>query len=117
MDIPSFKVCKKDIRVKCLESIFILPWKSHWFKQNLNQSMTKPTEWHVRQSKTQLSLGIRLICFNSLRCALDGWLLNADSEDSDQLFGQLFWVLKTAQLSFFNVLVKTMNVKVMRMDI
>ena len=34
-------------------------------------SWQKPTKWHVRPAKTQISLGIRQI-YQSLRCALSG---------------------------------------------
>ena len=50
--------------------------------------MTKPTKWHVRPAKTQISLGIRPVSSESSLCAQwvgeDPWFLHADSEDSDQ---------------------------------
>ena len=50
--------------------------------------MTKPTKWHVRPAKTQISLGIHPVWSESslftLWVAKDPMLLHADSEDSDQ---------------------------------
>ena len=50
--------------------------------------MTKPTKWHVRPAKTQISLGIRPVWSESLLCtqwvAKNPNFLHADSEDSDQ---------------------------------
>ena len=50
--------------------------------------MTKPTKWHVRPAKTQISLGIRPVWSESLLCAQwvakDPSFLHADSKDSDQ---------------------------------
>ena len=47
--------------------------------------MTKPTKLHVRPAKTQISLGIRPVCSESLLCAQwvakDPSFLHADSED------------------------------------
>ena len=34
---------------------------------HMSRLMTKPTKWHVRPAKTQISLGIRPVC-QSLRC-------------------------------------------------
>ena len=60
--------------------------------------MTKPTKWHVRPAKTQISLGIRRVWSESSLCAQ--WLakgpsfLHADSEYSDQTgrMPRLIWV-------------------------
>ena len=50
--------------------------------------MTKPTKWHVRPAKTQLSLGIRPVWSESSPCAQSvakvPRCLNAASKDSDQ---------------------------------
>ena len=60
--------------------------------------MTKPTKWHVRPSKTQISLGIRPVCSESplsawrkLGSLATHW---AHSEDSDQTgrMHRLIWV-------------------------
>ena len=54
----------------------------------LSRLVTKSTKWHVRQSKTQFSLGIRPVWLESSLCAQwiakDPRFLHADSEDSDQ---------------------------------
>ena len=51
-------------------------------------AMTKPTKWHVRPAKTQISLGIRPVWSESSLCAWRkvGSLVThwAHSEDSDQ---------------------------------
>ena len=60
--------------------------------------MTKPTKWHVRPAKTQISLGIRPVWSESSPCAQ--WVaehpmvLHAYSEDSDQTgrMPRLIWV-------------------------
>ena len=60
--------------------------------------MTKPTQWHVRQAKTQISLGFRPVWTESSLCtkwvAKGPVLLQADSEDSDQTgwMPRLIWV-------------------------
>ena len=59
---------------------------------------TKPTKWHVRPAKTQISLGIRPVWLESSLCAQwvakDPSFLHADSEDSDQTgrMPRLTWV-------------------------
>ena len=68
--------------------------------------MTKPTKWHVRPAKTQISLGIRPVWSESSLCAK--WvakypvLLHADSEDSYQTgrMPRLIWVF-TGRTSHF----------------
>ena len=41
-------------------------WSGH---RHLNRDMTKPTKWHVRPAKTQISLGIRPVLSMSSLCA------------------------------------------------
>ena len=57
--------------------------RSSWYKaknqscadeKEMSQRTTKPTKWHVRPTKTQISLSIRPACLISLRCALNGLL-------------------------------------------
>ena len=61
-------------------------------------SWQKPTKWHVRSTKTQISLGIHPIWSESSLCtqwvAKDLSFLHADSEDSDQpeRMLRLIWV-------------------------
>ena len=54
----------------------------------MNRLMTKPTKWHVRPAKTQISLGIRPVWSESSLCiqwvAKDPSFLHVDSEDYDQ---------------------------------
>ena len=53
----------------------------------MSQRMMKPTKWHMRPAKTQISLGIRPVWSESLLCAQlvakDPSFPHADSEDSD----------------------------------
>ena len=55
----------------------------------MSRLLTKPSKWHVRPAKTQLSLGIRPVWSESSLCAQwvakDPSFLHADSEDSDQI--------------------------------
>ena len=46
--------------------------------------MTKPTKWHVRPAKTQISLGGSESSLCAQWVAKDPSFLHADSEDSDQ---------------------------------
>ena len=61
-------------------------------------SVTKPTKWHVRPAKTQISLDIRPFWSESSLCAewvaKDPRFLHADSKDSDQTgrMPRLIWV-------------------------
>ena len=78
----------------------------HVASVHFSRLMTKPTKWHVRPAKTQISLGIRPIWSEFSLCAQ--WvakepdLLHADSEDSDQTgrMPRLIWVFaeRTAPL-------------------
>ena len=69
------------------------------FEDNLSRIVTKPTKWHVRPAKTQISLGIRPVWSESSLCAQwvakDPSFLHADSEDSDQIgrMPRLIWVV------------------------
>ena len=69
-----------------------------WDKTKMSQRMTKPTKWHVRPAKTQISLGIRPVWSESSLCAQrlakDTSFLYADSVDSDQTgrMPRLIWV-------------------------
>ena len=64
----------------------------------MSRLVTKPTKWHVRPAKTQISLGIRPVWSESSQSAWSklGSLAThwADSEDSDQTgqMPRLIWV-------------------------
>ena len=51
----------------------------------MSRNMTKPTKWHARPAKTQISLGIRPVWSESSLCtqweAKDTNFLHVDSED------------------------------------
>ena len=57
-------------------------------KCNLSCLMTKPTKWHVRTAKTQISLGICRVWSVSLQCsrwvAKNPRFFHTDSEETDQ---------------------------------
>ena len=73
-----------------IESVRVLEllWRWGLIAKHMSHSMTKPTKWHVRPAKTQISLGIRPVWPESSQCAQweakDSAFLHADSEDSDQ---------------------------------
>ena len=67
--------------------------------------VTKPTKWHVRPAKTQISLGIRQVWSESSPCAqwvaMDPSFLHADSEDwSDWADAQADLSLRWAHMPF-----------------
>ena len=79
---------KTPIRHFCLDRWFTFPWfslKERALKHNPSRIMTKPTKWHVRPAKTQISLGFRPVWSESLLytqwVATDPSFLHADSED------------------------------------
>ena len=69
-----------------------------WGLQQMSHLMTKPTKWHMRPAKTEISLGIRPVWSEPLLCAQwvakDQRFLHADNEDSDQTgrMPRLIWV-------------------------
>ena len=80
--------------------LIIIPNKRtiHSVSHNLSHLMTKPTKWHVRPAKTQISLGIHPVWSESSMSACrklgspaTHW---AHSEDSDQTgrMPRLIWV-------------------------
>ena len=77
----------------------------------MGQRTTKPTKWHVRPSKTQISLGIRqvwsessLSAWRKLRSLATHWV---HSEDSDQTvrMPRLIWVITKTCLYNFDPLI------------
>ena len=78
---------------KCPKTHFPVTWLIH-----VNRLITKPTKWHMRQAKTQISLGIcpvwsesPLSAWRKLRSLATHW---AHSKDSDQTvrMPRLIWV-------------------------
>ena len=67
-------------------------------QNDMSQRTTKPTNWHVRPAKTQISLGICPVWSESSLCTQrvgkDPSFLHADSKDSDQTrrMPRLIWV-------------------------
>ena len=73
-------------------------WSYTFAQQHLSRLMTKPTKWHVRPAKTQITLGIRPVWSES---SLSAWrklgslaIHCAHSEDTDQTrrISRLIWV-------------------------
>ena len=64
---------------------------SYGLKSHMSRDVTKPTNWHVRPVKTQISLCIRPVWSESLLCTQ--WVgkgpsfHHADREDSESLLG------------------------------
>ena len=68
------------------------------FISDLSRLMTKPTTWHMRPAKTQISLGIRPVWSESLLSAwkkleslATHWVHNEDSDQTGRM-PRLFWV-------------------------
>ena len=72
--------------------------QSTTYNVKMSRIMTKPTKWHLRPAKTQISLGIRPVWSDYSLCAQwvvkDPRFFHADSEDSDQTgrMPRLIWV-------------------------
>ena len=76
---------------------------------------SKPTEWHVRPAKTQISLGIHPAWSESSLCAQwvakDPSFLHADSEDSDQT-GRMprnFWIFAGRTCHFVGFVMRRLS--------
>ena len=69
--------------IHCIPGSWLIKMLLWYTKLSLN--MTKPTKWHVRPAKTQISLAIRPVWSESSLCvqwvAKDPIFLDADSED------------------------------------
>ena len=85
------------------------------FLVKLSRLMTKPTKWHVRPAKTQISLGIRPVWSESSLYAQwvdkDLSFLHADSEDSDQTgrLPRLIWVFAGCTCHFVVFVMRWLN--------
>ena len=77
--------------------------------------MTKPTKWHVRPAKTQISLGIRPVWSASSLSAcrnLESWATHwAHREDSDQTrrMPRLIWVFAERTVHFVGFVTRRFN--------
>ena len=82
--------------------------------------MTKPTKWHVRPAKTQISLVIRPVWSESSLCAQlvakDQSFLHADSEDSDQTgrMPKLIWVFAGRTCHFVGFVIRRLNYNLLK---
>ena len=104
-------------QVISLEDLHFCPtyWiVSNWFRK-MSRLMTKPTKWHVRPTKAQISLGIRPVWWESSLCALwiakDPRLLHADSKDSDQTGWKprLIWVFAGPTCHFVGFIMRRLR--------
>ena len=105
--------------LKHFQTIFEFPNQYNSEDQNNSNEMshlvTKPTKWHVRPAKTQISLGIRPVWSESLLCtqwvAKDPSFLHADREDSDQTgwMPRLTWVFAVRTCHFVGFVTKWLN--------
>ena len=59
--------------------------------ENMSHLMTKPTKWHVRPAKTQISLGIRLRCRMKFGSLATHWVHSKDSDQTGRM-PRLIWV-------------------------
>ena len=81
----------------------------------MSHLVTKPTKWHVRPVKTQISLGIRLVWSESSLftqwVAKDPSFLHADSKDSDQTgqMPRLIWVFAGRTCHFVGFVTKRLK--------
>ena len=87
--------------------------------QHMSHLMTKPTKWHVRPKKTQISLGIRpvwsvssLSAWRKLGSLVTHW---AHSEDSDQTgwMPRLIWVFAGRTCHFVGFVMSLMRTSVL----
>ena len=78
--------------------------------------MTKPTKWHVRPAKTQISLGIRPLCWSE--SSLSAWrklgslaTLWSHRDDSDQIgqMPRLIWVFAGRTCHFVGFVTMRLN--------
>ena len=96
-----------------------LHWMYLGFFANMSHLMTKPTKWHVRQAKTQISLGICPVWSESLMSARRklGSLAThwAHSEDSDQIgrIPRLIWVFTGRTLILLVLSRRSSNIEVL----
>ena len=80
----------------CMQRQSLFSWRQK--QQHMSQRITKPTKWHVRPAKTQISLGIRPVWSESSLCAQwvakDPSFRYAHSEDSGQTgrMPRLIWI-------------------------
>ena len=97
-------------------------WRNNG-KKNTSRLMTKPTKWHVRPAKTQISLGIRpvwsessLSAWRKLGSLATHW---AHSEDSDQTgrMPKLIWVFVGCTCHFVSFVTRRLSHEVTTLEI
>ena len=112
-----------------IRTLFFHTWVLNWcFTEHLSCIMTKPTKWHVRPAKTQISLGIRpdwsessLSAWRRLGSLATHWVHSEDSDQTGQM-PRLVWVFAgrtvillvlswESSFSWFLLVTRTMNWK------
>ena len=89
----------------------------------MSRLVTKPTKWHVRPAKTQISLGICPVWSESSLCtqwvAKDPSFLHADSEDSDQTgrMPRLIWVVAVRACLFVDFVMRRLIYLTFKMEL
>ena len=90
-------------------------------KMKMSRLVTKPTKWHVRPAKTQISLGIRPVWSESSLSAQwvakDPRFLPADSEDSGQIgrMPRLIWVFAGRTCHFVGFVMRRLKCYTVRL--
>ena len=72
---------------------YVMSWCYQWLQTQMSHLMTKPTKWHVRLAKTQISLGIHpdaqadlSLCWAHMPfCGFVMWQLNGPANLQDVL--------------------------------
>ena len=82
------------------------------FTWHLSRLMTKPTKWHVRPAKTQISLGIRpvwsessLSAWRKIGSLATHWAHNEDSDQTGRM-PRLIWVVAGRTCHFVGFVVR-----------
>ena len=85
----------------------------------VSRLMTKPTKWHVRPAKTQISLGIRPVWSESSLCAQwvakDPSFIHADGEYADltERMPRLIWVFAGRTHHFVGFVMRRLNYRIL----
>ena len=83
-----------------------------FWRRHLSLRMTKPTKWHLRPAKTQISLGIRpvwsefsLSAWRKLGSLATHWMHNEDSDQTGRM-PNLIWVIAGRTCHFVGFVMK-----------
>ena len=114
------RILDKFVIFLCVFFPFSVTWYNHNLStenekchEKMSHLETKPTKWHVRPAKTQISLGIRPVWLESSLCtqweAKDTSILQLDSKHSDQTgrMPRLIWVFAGRTCHFVGFVIST----------